>query len=670
MIEPIIAKRLLPWFGGSAAVWITCLVFFQTTLLFGYLYADFITRRLSVLGRVALHIALLAASLLFLPIALSPYGRTGAGEPTWRILALLTASIGLPFLLLSATGPLVQDWYARALPNTPPYRLFSLSNLASLLALLSYPFLLEPLTSGRTQLLGWSILFGLFVLLSAFAAWISRKSPNAPAPPLRGQSALAPSPDWKRWLLWISLAACGSILLLAVTNHLCQNIAPVPLLWVIPLALYLLTFVVAFNRLNWYPRWWILRLLVVMLAAMGYALYDVDAIEAALVYVPLFCVGLFIACWFCHGELYGLRPDPHYLTSFYLAIAFGGATGAIFVGLVAPQILDNLYEMPLALLLTAVLASALNWNSAGGQPWPARALWATVSIAMAVVLIMQVQGYQRDSIAMMRSFYGALRVTQSRNIGPQQQRTLFHGTITHGSQYLLPPLRSQPTTYYTRRSGAGYALRFCCTWPKRVGIIGLGAGTLATYGNPGDSFRFYEINPQVVQIAQSLFTYLRDSKAKIDIVPGDARLSLEAEPPQEFDVLVIDAFSGDAIPVHLLTREAMALYLRHLQPNGILAFHVSNNYLRLAPVVERTAGAFGYKSFLVETEANTEDLSAASQWVLVTRKRSFIQLLGLSLAGETAPVLPGLPVWNDDYNNLFQVLAPIFPEKAIAASKP
>ena len=669
LIEPIIAKRLLPWFGGSAAVWITCLVFFQTALRFGYLYADFTTDHLTIRRRVALYILLLTASLPFLPIALSPSWKTFGGEPTWRILALLTASIGLPFLLLGATGPLVQDWYARALPGSPPYRLFSLSNLASLLALLSYPFLLEPLTSGHTQLLGWSILFVVFVILCASTAWRSRTSADPPLP-LQGQSAMPPSPAWPRRLLWIALAACGSVLLLAVTNHLCQNIAPVPLLWVVPLALYLLTFVVAFNRLNWYPRWWILRLLVVVLAAMGYALYDVDAIEAAPVYVPVFCIGLFIACWFCHGELNSLRPDPRYLTSFYLAIAFGGALGAIFVGLVAPQIFDNLYEMPVALLLTALLASILNWNNHGDQRWPARALWVSVSVAMTVVLVMQVQGYQRDSIAMMRSFYGALRVTQSRSIGPQQERTLFHGTITHGSQYLLPPLRFQPTTYYTRRSGAGYALRFCCTWPKRVGIIGLGTGTLATYGVPGDSFRFYEINPQVIRIAQSLFTYLRDSKAKIDIIPGDARLSLEAEPPQEFDVLVIDAFSGDAIPVHLLTREAMALYLRHLQPNGILAFHVSNNYLRLAPVVERLAEAFGYRSFLVETEANTEDLSAASQWVLVTRKHSFIQLLGLSLAGETVPVPPGLPVWNDDYNNLFQVLAPILPEKTQETAKP
>jgi SAM-dependent methyltransferase len=664
LIEPVIAKRLLPWFGGSAAVWITCLVFFQTALLLGYLYADFITRRLRVQRRIALHLLLLAASLLFLPVGLNSHWKTGPGEPTWRILTLLATSIGLPYLLLSATSPLIQDWYGRTYPSNTPYRLFALSNLAALLALLSYPFLLEPLTSGRTQLLGWSISFAVFALLCATAAWVSRK-PQHPLPlPLRGQSAMARRPAWHQRLLWVGLAACGSILLLAVTNHLCQNIAPVPLLWVVPLALYLLTFVIAFNRANWYPRWWILRLLVVMLAAMGYALYDVDAIEAAQVAVPAFCIGLFIACWFCHGELNRLRPPTHELTGFYLAIALGGALGAVFVGLIAPQVFENLYEMPLALLFTTLLAAMLNWNNEGSERWPARAVWVAVSVSMAIVLVMQVQGYRRDSIAMMRSFYGALRVVQSPNIGPQQQRTLFHGTITHGSQYLLPPLRFQPTTYYTRRSGAGYALRFCCTWPKRVGIIGLGTGTLASYGNPGDTFRFYEINGQVIQIAQSLFTYLRDSKAKIDIVPGDARLSLEAEPPQEFDVLVIDAFSGDAIPVHLLTREAMALYLRHLQPNGILAFHVSNNYLQLAPVVERLAQAFDYKSFMISTEANTEDLSAASQWVLVTRKRGFVQLLSLSPAAETVPIPAGLPIWNDDYNNLFQVLAPIFPVRS------
>jgi SAM-dependent methyltransferase len=278
---------------------------------------------------------------------------------------------------------------------------------------------------------------------------------------------------------------------------------------------------------------------------------------------------------------------------------------------------------------------------------------------MIVVSALQVQAYHRNTLAMRRSFYGALRVEQSRGIGPTQQRTLFHGTITHGSQYLLPPLRMQPTTYYTRNSGVGLALRFCCTWPKRVGVVGLGAGTLAAYGKPGDAFRFYEINPQVIDIAQSLFTYLRESPAKIEVVLGDARLQLESEPPQEFDLLAVDAFSGDAIPVHLLTKEAMAVYLRHMKPDGIIAFHVSNHYLQLALVVEQLAQAYGLESCLVENAAKEEELSASSQWMLVTHKHSFIQTLALMHIAEEVPVPKNFRVWTDDYNNLFEVLTPL-----------
>ena len=653
LVEPIFAKIILPWFGGSAAVWTICLVFFQSALLLGYLYADVCTQRLRPRRQVPLHIALLGVSLLLLPLSPSAFWRPGPGEdPSWRILGLLTAAIGLPYVLLSATSPLIQSWYSRRLPKSDPYRLFALSNFASLAALLSYPFLIEPRSSTSLQSVAWSAAFALFVAVCVFAAWSSRSFSSAL--PLV-HKADGEKPGWRLAALWIALAACGSMLLLTITNHLSQNVAPVPLLWVLPLSLYLLTFTLAFSRHSFYPRGIWVRLLALTLGAVGYAIYDPRTVEAIQISVPLFCGGLFVCCLFCHGELSRLKPGPAHLTSFYLMLALGGALGAIFVGLVAPRIFSNLYEFPLTLVFTAALALMVMWR----EGWAARALWGVAVAAMAIVVVANVRGYEKDSLVMVRSFYGALRVTQTRDIGPQQARALYHGTIRHGAQFLLPPRRQQPTTYYSRDSGIGFALRYCCDGPKRIGIVGLGVGTLAAYGKQGDYFRFYEINPQVVSIAQNVFTYLRESPATIDITLGDARLSLEQEPPQRFDVLAIDAFSGDAIPVHLLTREAMSIYFRHLKPDGILAFHTSNSYLQLAPVVKQLANSFGYPARLIENEPDEGNLISTADWVLVTRNQQFLGLPIVERGQQPVRIPAGLRPWTDDYNNLFQILKPI-----------
>jgi len=653
LVEPLFAKIILPWFGGSAAVWTVCLVFFQSALLLGYFYADLCTRRLRPRRQVPLHIALLALSLPLLPLSPGSFWRPGPGEdPSWRILGLLTAAIGLPYVLLSTTSPLVQSWCSRRLPKSDPYRLFALSNLASLAALLSYPFLIEPRSSTHVQSLAWSAGFALFVAVCVLAAWSNRSSVYAQ--PLVEEMD-GGKPGWRMLALWIALAACGSMLLLTITNHLSQNVAPVPLLWVLPLSLYLLTFALAFSRRSFYPRSIWMRLLAVTLGAIGYAIHDPRTVEAIQISVPLFCGGLFVCCLFCHGELSRLKPRTAHLTSFYLMLALGGALGAIFVGLVAPHIFSNLYEFPLTLLFTALLALITMWR----EGWAARALWAVAAAAMAIVVVVNVRGYEENSLVMVRSFYGALRVTQTRDIGPQQARMLYHGTIRHGAQFLLPPKREEPTAYYSRDSGIGFALRYCCDGPKRVGVLGLGVGTLAAYGRRGDYFRFYEINPQVVSIAQNVFTYLRESPARIDITLGDARLSLERETPQRFDVLAIDAFSGDAIPVHLLTREAMAIYFRHLKPDGILAFHTSNSYLQLAPVVKQLANSFGYPARMIENEPDEDNLVSTADWVLVTRNQQFLNLPIIERGQQPVHIPADLRPWTDDYNNLFQILKPI-----------
>ncbi len=649
LIEPLFAKIILPWFGGSAAVWAVCLVFFQSALLLGYAYADFVSRRLSERRQMMLHIALLLVSLLLLPIAPGARWRPSpSDDPAWRILGLLTASIGLPFVLLSSTSPLVQTWHARRRPGSDPYHLFALSNLASFLALLSYPFLIEPRTASHAQLLGWSVAYGAFVCVCAYAALAGR---GAGLPERVSADGSAVTTGWRDKFLWLSLSACGSMLLLSVTNHLTQNVAPVPLLWVLPLALYLLTFALVFQRRSVYHRWLMVWLLAVALASLGYGLYKPGFTRSIQVSVPLFCAGLFICCLFCNGELYRRKPAARELTSYYLTISFGGALGAVFVGLVAPQIFRNLYELPLTLLLTAVLALAVMWP-AGRLP---RLFWAAAAAALCGVLALNVRSRHADAIVMVRNFYGALRVTQTMD-AHRPIRTLYNGTIDHGEQFLAPELSRKATSYYSEESGIGLAMENCCAGPKRAGIIGLGTGTLAVYGKPGDVFRFYDINPQVVEIARTYFTYLRDSPAKTEIVPGDARLSLEREATQQFDVLAVDAFSGDAIPVHLLTLEAMRLYLRHLKPDGVLAIHTSNRYLELAPVVKQLADAVGCAAVTIRNEDDDDNLVSSSDWVLVTRNRKFLELPEIAGATEEIKVPPGLRPWTDDYNNLFQIL--------------
>jgi SAM-dependent methyltransferase len=565
-------------------------------------------------------------------------------------LYMLTATIGLPFVILSATSPLLQSWLSRR-GDEAPYWLFAVSNLFSLAALLAYPAIVEPSLNLSRQSVYWSIIFALFALVCAGVAWQSRGTP-----------AIAPSAaDYAnvlRPLYWFLLAACGSMLLLSVTNHMTENVAAVPLLWVLPLAMYLLSFVLSFGFPRVYQRSLWLRLLAFALGIVAYAAYSIDTVEPIQVSVPIFLAGLFIACMFCHAELRRLRPAASGLTGFYLMIAFGGAAGAIFVGLLAPRLFSGIYELPLTLCFTASLALLLVW-SAGA--WGVRLLWVAVLVCMAGAAVANVRAYRQNSITLRRSFYGSLRVVQSPHAGPEQTRTLFHGTIQHGAQFLAPARRMRPITYYGPDSGVGILLRECFPLPKRVGVVGLGTGSLAVYGQPGDTFRFYEINSQVIEIAQSLFFYTRETPAHVEIVEGDARLSLQRESIPPFDVLALDAFSGDAIPVHLLTREAVALYLRHLKPDGVLVFHVSNNYLDLAPVVAQLAQEIHYKTLEVKSHAVPEDLIVPAEWVLVTRNQSVLENTALKLHAQPIPPRPDLRPWTDDFNNLLQILkAPRF----------
>jgi spermidine synthase len=657
-VQPVLAKIILPWFGGSAGVWTTSLVFFQTTYLLGNLYAHLLIRHVSALRSARVHIALLALSLLLLPILPATAWKPDVGgHPAWRIFGLLTTTIGLPFLLLSATSPLLQSWYGRSHRENWPYRLYALSNAGSLLALLSYPALVEPHSTTRHQAQAWSYAYALFTAICAWIAFRGRPTLEAPQ-----YSPAHRPPDWKKLLLWAALAAVGSALLLAITNHLSQNIAAVPLLWVVPLSLYLLSLILCFESERWYRRSFFLRLLAVALAGMTYALAPEFANAGPSLQIPLFCIGLFVCCMVCHGELARLKPEPRHLTIFYLMMAAGGAFGGIFVGVVAPRIFHEFYELPMALVGCAIVTLVCvtpDTSSLVATPWRRASFFGCAAMAAFVLAFLPyLTASEHRASRAARNFYGVVRVEDVASSANQPaRRDLINGTIVHGIEILEPGRRAEATTYYGAESGAAIALNEA---HKRgsihAGIIGLGAGTLAAYGQAGDRFTFYEINPLVTQAARSQFDFLRDSRARIDIVPGDARLSLERQPIQNFDVFLADAFSGDAIPVHLLTLESFQLYFHHLKPDGLLAIHISNKFLDLKPVVEAAAQSLGAKSKTITNDADQRNDVYTATWVLLYRQ-------GVASPADDDKAMPGwsrfnivVRPWTDDYSSLLKLL--------------
>ncbi len=673
LVEPMAAKQLLPTLGGSSAVWLTCLVFFQVALLLGYLYAHWLTRNPTARWHKPLYLASLAAAVLLLAIQrLSPTAATlsrGIDHPVTAIFLALSLTIGLPFLLLAATSPLLQIWFLRTEGGAVPYRLFALSNAGSLLALIAYPTLVEPNLTLRLQRMLWSL---AFLLYAACCTLLARKPQHAAPTETPLQDPLAQPTPPRSILLWFLLPMAAAMQLSAVTAHLTVNIAAIPLLWTLPLAVYLLTFIVAFECPRLYRRGIVVRLLVVMLAALGYAISKTDLSLPIGIAILFFLAELFLACLFCHAEAYALRPSrARETTLFYLFLAAGGATGTFFIGIASPLLFSANYDLALSFLVTALLAVAVTWNDG----WPQRLLWTTAGALLLFFAIMLHTAYSREAILEVRNFYGTLRVKQTAMPNGDTLRLLLNGTIQHGTQIFAPGLNRTPTSYYAADSGIGLALRFCCSArgndpargtnlspgsdparPRAIGVIGLGTGTLAAYGHPGDRIRFYEINPLVRPIAQHLFTYLRDSPAALSFATGDARASLTREAPQHFDVLAIDAFSGDAIPLHLLTTQAVALYRRHLAPNGILAFHVSNQYLDLTPEIAQLAAASHMPARVIDSPDNVSTGAYRSTWVLLTDSPTFFANPNVEPAANPIAIPTHLRPWTDDYSSLLPIL--------------
>jgi SAM-dependent methyltransferase len=651
LVQPIVAKQILPWFGGSAAVWTTCVFFFQFLLLAGYAYAHAIVRWLPARPQLALHLALLALSLAGLPIlADAGWKPSGHEDPGLRILGLLVATVGLPYFLLSTTSPLVQAWYARRFDS--PYRLFALSNLASLAALLCYPIVVEPFVPTRLQAVAWSWGYAAFaVLCGGTAVYSLRKLAAAGAAPLRLEPGPAPRPGVR--LQWVLLPALASLLLLAVTNHLSQNVASIPFLWVLPLSLYLLTFILCFDGRGWYRRAVFLPLAGIAVAAMAWVLTDPNLILDLKLSIPLFAGGLFVLCMLCHGELVLMKPEPARLTEFYMLIALGGALGSMLVSIIAPHVLPGDFEVALGLMAAAIL---LAWKVApAGRPALVGGLAAALLTFYGVVTY--VTNTVADTRVLKRNFYSSLR-TRDEVREEGTVRKLIHGTINHGEQFVDADKRRQPIAYFGPKSGIVLALEALRHPDMRVGIVGLGAGTMAAYGRPGDVYKFYEINPQVIELAQTEFSYLRDSEAKIELVLGDGRLALESQPPQKFDLLAADAFSSDSVPMHLITREALELYMRNVRPGGVVVFNVTNRYLDLAPVVKRLADSLGLHARLVSHSPDDVEyaLYSVTDFALVTADSTLFERP--ELAGIAAPIeVPSkVSVWTDDFNNLLQAL--------------
>ncbi|MCE9555790.1 MAG: fused MFS/spermidine synthase [Planctomycetes bacterium] len=758
-VQPLISRRILPWFGGSPAVWTTCMLFFQCVLFLGYAYAH-AAHKLAPKWQAVAHLVLLMAALALARIDPSPSWKPqDAGTPMWRILMLLTVSVGLPYFVLATTGPLLQAWFSRVFAGRSPYRLYALSNVGSLIALLSYPFWFEPQFGLSQQSWLWFGGFALFAGLCGFVAFrlwrhdagaagaelaVAGVPGTSGAPPQNSSEPVTEiaipvpalstaledtKPKWFHWILWLALPAFGSFMLLATTNHVCQDVAVVPFLWVVPLSVYLLTFIIAFDHPRWYQPVVAGLLTIVALYAvtavyylgignfnlldMGYFGPYLDQVwtdfdwlsgrsdgtagpgrELSVSFVAalaFYFVALFMVCLLCHGQLARLRPAPRHLTAFYLMIAGGGAIGGLLVSLVAPLVFTTYLEWKLGVVggyLIAMLVVICVWISRtyhalrtaeaanGATAKRSSDVMIIISIVLRTVVVGLLLAGLYETVTFLglggttpleavRNFYGTVSIRQRQPKNPDLHRyIMYNGRIVHGVQFADPKKRSVPTTYYTHRSGIGRTLDALQAQKPdlRVGAVGLGVGTLAAYAGPQSRYTFYEINPVVERFARDTryFTYLADHKDQVNVVLGDARLSLEREPSQRFHLLVLDAFSGDAIPTHLLTREAFEIYRGHMANkatdgiDGSIAVHVTNKFFNLRPVVKAGAAQLGLECLLIEVPGDDDDASQRAHWMILTRNPGLIQALRPHVTKEEKPRDP--IVWTDDHSDPYKLL--------------
>lgn len=681
LVQPILAKYILPWFGGSPGVWTTCLLFFQVLLTAGYGLSHLLAARLKPRRQVSVILALLFLTIALLPITPSKdWLPDFISAPTWHIIRLLSASVGMCYFLLSSISPLMQLWFSRTHIHQSPYRLYTLSNLGSLLAIVGYPFIIEPNLGLSFQTTLWSALYLVFAVLLSLCALQQWKAPGSSAlEPDSSAPDACPDPKTRRRridsLMWLAATAFSSAMLMATTNQLCQDVAVVPLLWLLPMGLYLLSYILCFHSERWYSR----RGYGIALAiALGQTCWILN--KGIYVNLPLqilsYSFTLFVCCMVCHGELVHLKPAPRHLTSFYLTISAGGALGGVFVSLIAPHIFQGYWEFHLCLVGIGLFFLVVLFRDRTGRLYAGRPRWAWSLLSFSMLVLIaalgsHIHGTLRNAITMKRNFFGTLKIVDDNPIDPLEHRVvMMHGRIEHGYQFRAADKRFWPTSYFGPNSGVGLAIRF---HPRRldparrnlrIGVIGLGTGTLAAYGEEGDYLRFYEINPDVVHFADKYFTYRQDSPARIDVVLGDARISMEREKtrrqPGNFDVFAVDAFSSDAVPVHLLTRECYRNYWYHLKSDGILALHISSRYFNLGPVIRSLAALDkerGTQALLIEDPGSALQETDSTRWVLLTSNREFLDAPDVQSAVTAWPPSdsPNL-LFTDDYSNLFRLL--------------
>lgn len=711
-VQPLIARYILPWFGGGSGVWSVALAFFQFVLLGGYGYAHLLNTRLKPKAQVIVHAVLLLTACVVLPIIPGDWLKPSPNDdPMLRILLLLFVTVGLPYFVLSATGPLLQAWFSRSYPGRSPYPLYALSNVGSLLALLSYPFVVEPLFGRYLQAWGWSAGFGVFVTLCFVTGVLSlmkvadpvaeepKPAPEPQVPPpaqtsdptsIRELAAQEQAADAAKragrepLAMWILLPACATMMLLAFTSQLCIDVASIPFLWVLPLSLYLITFIFTFASDRYYPRKVFLALMA-LLAPAAAAAFHWHADFSLLLAVPFYLLTMFVLIAVCHGEVYRLRPAPQKLTKFYFCISLGGAIGGSLTAFVAPLVFPLHLEFHIAILLTfvLVLANHARDHTSFLFQGKARGVWSGLMLMVLTTLGLSLWGVftaTNNLLHIERNFYGVFRVLEHREEGKISTRVLISGSTIHGWQYIDKQLALRPTSYFAPNSGAGIALTVLENkGGRRIGVIGLGVGTLAAYGEEGDHFRFYEINPVSRDVADDYFYYLRGTAASHEVIIGDGRLMLESEPEQKFDMLFMDAFTSDSVPVHLLTIEAFALYLRHLKPGGVIMVNISNRHLDLRPVVRGSSMHHGLSFAGWASDGSRTDGYAPAMWMICTRNTQFMQAFSDRLelmrkewprdekddAGFWPKKLgtpidvyggPDVEPWTDDFSNMFQLI--------------
>ena len=694
------AKMLLPRLGGSAAVWTTCVLFFQATLLLGYLYAHVTLRWLGARRQALLHVVVMASAVALLPLRLGSGTPAGDGSPVVWLLSTLAVRLGLAFFALATMAPVVQRWFATLpVPSASnPYFLYAASNTGSMLGLLAYPFLLEPWWGTGTQAIAWAVGYGLLLMLTAACAvYVRRDGRTLPALPADGATS------WTQKARWTALAFVPSSLMLGVTTHISTDLASIPLLWVLPLGLYLLTFVLVFATRQLYSRKLVARALPILVLI---ALVSVAFQSQSPWLIPVHLATFFTAALACHDLLARARPDARDLTSFYLWMSFGGMLGGVFNTLLAPQVFTGIFEYPIVLVLACLLRPSPGYQRRRLEPWglfvasgvvpplAGACLWAigqvppgvslgaallvssilpaalsvaanrrapfNVLAALTVAGLMLASGASSDRGSVIfadRSFFGVSRVIEATD---HSHRILQHGTTLHGRQNLPSDSSCEPKSYYDAAGPAGDLFERSGRHLGDVAVVGLGSGGLACYAEAGSQWTFFEIDPLVERIARdpSLFTFLRNSRGRVEIAIGDGRKGIEGAGAGSFDAIVLDAFSSDSVPAHLLTKEAIEAYLWRMRPDGILALHISNRYLDLEPMIGRLAAERGLSALTNrDLDISSADLvkgRSPTQWVALAVSDTPLSMLEAMRGWRPLERRDGVRAWTDDYSNLLR----------------